>query len=337
MRALTEKEIEAIVLAAEADERAESPRHRAKRSVLYRIAALTGARYGQLVQSLAWGDIDFERGTITYDRAHSKNGNGATLPLHPKALELLKALRKDCEVADATDFVFPVKIQDRIIDHDIRASGVRKRDASGRPASFHSLRKSFATSLVANGVPVNVAQRLLQHKTVQMTLEIYAEVQESGLIDGLSTLQVFRSNGIVTKNKKNFSKGGESLDGDGEIADDDLNAVRRSTQFKSPTPGGDPLGEQHSTDGLPSGDGDFLPRGFAGSLGSPRSVVMGGSSPPLGIRNGESGKTGGDSDEDSPLVATAESLIELALKLLRQAKKGPACDNSRRIGTASGD
>ncbi|MBX3380944.1 MAG: site-specific integrase [Phycisphaeraceae bacterium] len=327
VRAFTEQEIERIVAAAEADEKAVRPDHAARRSVLYRVAALTGARYGQLVKALAWGDVDLDRGTITFDRSTSKNGHGATLPLHAQAVEVLRAWRERCEVADATDFVFPTTIQSRIIDRDIRAAGVAKRDGSGRPAAFHSFRKSFATALVANGVPVNVAQRLMQHRTVQMTLEIYAEVQESGLIDGLSTLQVFGNGVLRERIKKSSPKEGESVDAGGEIDDSGTHAVRHFSQHESPSPGGLPHGEQHFPNGWPSGDRDFLPRGFGSGVGSPLTGAMGGSSPPLGIPTERKGKEAGERENVSPTLGTLADLLELAAKLLRQTMKGSARDS----------
>lgn len=335
VRAFTEQEIERIVAAAEADEKAVRPDHAARRSVLYRVAALTGARYGQLVKALAWGDVDLDRGTITFDRATSKNGHGATLPLHPQAAEVLRAWRDECEVADATDFVFPTVIQSRIIDRDIRAAGVAKRDGSGRPAAFHSFRKSFATALVANGVPVNVAQRLMQHRTVQMTLEIYAEVQESGLIDGLSTLQVFSSGVLRERVKKSSPKAGESVDSEGEIDDIHIHAVRDSLHKSQPFVG-PPTGGQHSLLGRPTNDRDFLPHGFGSGLGSPLTGAKGGSSPPLGIPTERKGKEAGERENVSPTIGTLADLLELAAKLLRQTMKGSA-DDSRRTGTEGSD
>lgn len=42
---------------------------------------------------------------------------------------------------------------------------------------FHDLRHSYATSLVTDGVPPNIVQRIMGHEDVTTTLAIYTDVR----------------------------------------------------------------------------------------------------------------------------------------------------------------
>lgn len=90
------------------------------------------------------------------------------------------------EPADA--FVFPWKLHDRVWYGDLRAADVPRLGPCGRPASMHGLRKAFAYGLVRSGCDVNVARRLLQHATLEMTLNVYDEVRQEDLAAGLEKM-----------------------------------------------------------------------------------------------------------------------------------------------------
>jgi hypothetical protein len=190
VRALSDPEVAALIAAAEADEAREKPRTTKVRSHLYRVLRFTGARVGQLTAgSLRWRDIDLEAGTITFDSEEAKNGHGDALPLHAEAVRALREWRKRCEVASPDDAVWAWKLQDRIFDGDLKAAGIPKRGPNcGRPAGVSSLRRSFAYGLVRSGVDVNVARRLMQHRTLEMTLLIYDEVRNEDLAAGLKKM-----------------------------------------------------------------------------------------------------------------------------------------------------
>ena len=53
-------------------------------------------------------------------------------------------------------------------------------DASGRYVDFHSLRHSFASILHLSGVSPKVAQSLLRHSTIGLTMDTYTHI---GLYD----------------------------------------------------------------------------------------------------------------------------------------------------------
>ena len=203
-RPITDAEFEAILAAARADECSSSPRCTKPRSSLYLLLRYTGARRGQIERStrlfardgriervqwgLRWRDVDLEAGTITLDAEDAKTGKGACLPLHAIALEELRKMRAARPDDTPESFVFPWKLHDRVWYGDLKAAGVPAKGSCGRSASIHGLRKAFAYALVRSGCDVNVARRLLQHATLEMTLQVYDEVRQEDLAAGLEKM-----------------------------------------------------------------------------------------------------------------------------------------------------
>lgn len=197
MRALYDDEPLRLIAAAEADERSGSPRFNKPRSFVYKLALMTGGRKGQLTMEpgaspLRWRDISLEGNDPHVMFCESKNGDNWKVPLCGAAVSTLEEWRDRCELAGPDDFVFPFRVQDRVIVADLAGAGIAKLGGPhNRPANFHSLRKTFCTNLVLSGVPVPVAQQLMQHKTLEMTLKVYTEVRDEQLTAGVRAVQNF--------------------------------------------------------------------------------------------------------------------------------------------------
>ncbi|MEI2810821.1 MAG: tyrosine-type recombinase/integrase [Nocardioides sp.] len=168
---------------------------------LVRLAAFTGMRRGEVV-GLRWQDVDLEaahlavRHTITAidDPAQGgmklvhgepKSGKGRRVDLDQDTVALLrswKAQQAQDQLAmggawPAHGLVFTR--EDGAVFHPDTASTVFDRlvKVSGLPRiTFHGLRHTHATILLANGVPVKVVSERLGHATVQITLDTYGHV-----------------------------------------------------------------------------------------------------------------------------------------------------------------
>ncbi len=58
----------------------------------------------------------------------------------------------------------------RILDRDIKAAGIPKRDERGRTVDVHALRHSFGTLLSKAGVAPRTAQAAMRHSTIDLTM-----------------------------------------------------------------------------------------------------------------------------------------------------------------------
>ena len=143
----------------------------------------TGLRRSELV-GLRWSDIDLERGQLTVRAELAKNSEAATIPLREDLWEMLSDLH---EKATDKTHVF-VNYLGRPWQHGLLkrfyrcldAAGIKRTTAEG-DADIHSLRVTFATDLVKAGIDPKTAQRLLRHRSVEVTLRFYARVCQESL------------------------------------------------------------------------------------------------------------------------------------------------------------
>ena len=124
-------------------------------AALYTVAAFTGLRLGEL-RALRWGQVSFERGTVTVAAAMSggrvdspKWGKTRTIPLAtPAAAELARLADRD-RFVDPDDLVFCGPLGETLDDSAIRRRLRRAQKAAGlRPLRFHDLRHSFGSLVV---------------------------------------------------------------------------------------------------------------------------------------------------------------------------------------------
>lgn len=139
------------------------------------------------VAQLRVSDIDSDRMVLRIE-----NGKGKMdryVPLSERLLELLRQYWKEYQPHHwLFDGQSPGKHLGRFTVSQIfrdtkRAAGIIK------PASVHSLRHSYATHLLENGVNLRVIQKLLGHRSIRST-EIYTHVARNYLSDTPSPLDL---------------------------------------------------------------------------------------------------------------------------------------------------
>ncbi len=157
------------------------------------LAVQSGMRQGNVL-SLKWQDVDLGRGIITLE--HTKNGERLGLPMNETVQGLLSGLNKVRHIN--SDFVFHDKAGNRLTRQAILHSFKRAcRKAGIQDFRFHDLRHTFASWLVQNGVDLYRVQRLLGHKTGEMTRR-YAHLAPDNLRTAVRVLDGQAGKSYVT-------------------------------------------------------------------------------------------------------------------------------------------
>ena len=142
------------------------------------VTLSTGARQDELL-SLRWGDIDLERRVAVLQM--TKNRERRALPLHGKALEMLKE-RLKVRRPD-TDLVFwrlegpPPAAGRTSAPFPIYAWRKARRDAHIEDFRWHDLRHTAASYLAMSGARLHELADVLGHKTLAM-VKRYAHLTE---------------------------------------------------------------------------------------------------------------------------------------------------------------
>jgi len=146
-----------------------------ERALLYKLAAYTGMRANE-IRSLLWRNLDLESDcpTITIPAAFAKNRKEARQPLPPWLAKDLLEWRQTHRQRPETP-IFP-KLTRKTADMlkcDLKAAGIPYRDASGRVVDFHALRATCGTLLAKAGVHPKLAQDILRHSDIRLTMKHY--------------------------------------------------------------------------------------------------------------------------------------------------------------------
>jgi integrase len=178
-RAFTDAELTALVAVAESDPGKVCGIRGPDRAKLYQFAAATGFRRGE-IESLTWASLTLgDDPTATVSAAYAKNGEGRTVPLTARVAAILGGWRTQRASEGSEHKVFPMPHRTdaaRMVRRDLERTGLDYVNDAGEFGDFHSFRHTYATRLVRKGVPVATAMRLLGHKTIAMTMEVYSHV-----------------------------------------------------------------------------------------------------------------------------------------------------------------
>ncbi|MBU1126766.1 tyrosine-type recombinase/integrase [Patescibacteria group bacterium] len=148
-------------------ESTKNPKHRLMLSLSY----AAGLRVSEII-NLKVKDINLDELIIYIKQSKGKKDRISIFP---------NKLKADIEpyISDKNknDFIFSserggkltTRTAQKIFENSLRKSGIKKE------ATFHSLRHSFATHLLENGVDVRYVQELLGHQNIRTT-QIYTQV-----------------------------------------------------------------------------------------------------------------------------------------------------------------
>lgn len=136
-----------------------------KHKLLLSLAYAAGMRVSEVV-NLKVKDVDFEELVIHIKQAKGKKDRITTL-----SEKLKQDLQSLIAGKDKNDFVFAserggkltTRTAQKIFENSLKKSNIKK------DATFHSLRHSFATHLLENGVDIRYVQELLGHHNIRTT------------------------------------------------------------------------------------------------------------------------------------------------------------------------
>ena len=149
------------------------------------IAALTGMRRGELL-NLRWSDVDLSRRVIQIQSNatfRTKRGKQRAIPMSDVVFNLMSA--KAGRVTG--EYVFTKKGQKINDDHATKKLKKYVVDAKlPNGLHFHSLRHTFASWLVQDGVSLYEVQKLLGHSNIAVT-QVYSHLQPEQLHDTVNS------------------------------------------------------------------------------------------------------------------------------------------------------
>jgi integrase len=92
-----------------------------------------------------------------------------------------------------TDRVFRVPAElVKILKRDLALAGIAYRDEQGKTLDIHALRHTTATFLSRARVPPSVAQRIMRHSDIKLTLQVYTDVQQLDEAEAIAALPQLR-------------------------------------------------------------------------------------------------------------------------------------------------
>jgi len=180
-----------------------------ERALIYKTLVLTGLRKSELA-SLTVGQLHLEVAYPFADLApeDEKNREGSRIPLRRDLADELSAWisdkatigagsiagaeRRDGIMSNKLLFNVPAGLL-RILDRDLAAAGIPKRDERGRTVDVHAMRHSFGTLLSKGGVAPRTAQAAMRHSSIDLTMNTYTDpklLDIHGALDALPSLRL---------------------------------------------------------------------------------------------------------------------------------------------------
>lgn len=158
---------------------------------IFLTAFYTGMRLGEIV-NMKWNWIDLDRGSITVlhdENFVNKGKKDRVIPMVNAVKDIFLKKSKGNLNSISNEYVFTripgIKFNEDYISRKFKIA-VRKVNLSDN-IHFHTLRHSFASNLVQQGVDLYVIKELLGHEDVRTT-QIYSHLQSENLFNAIKLL-----------------------------------------------------------------------------------------------------------------------------------------------------
>ena len=160
-----------------------------KEAVVFTV--LTGLRRGELI-NLRWQDVDLQRCIFTVQSNptfKTKQGKKRTLPLNETAFHLL-SLKHSQSIGEYVFTHRGKQITESWLSHLFKRAVKTKDLGLNDKLHWHSLRSSFASWLVIDGVSIYAVSKLLGHSSVAVTQKHYAHLATENLHADVNKIKV---------------------------------------------------------------------------------------------------------------------------------------------------
>ena len=162
----------------------------------YRVALLiayyTGLRRGELGQ-LRWSDVLHKpEGTFIVARAATAKNRLTKVQYLPTwfARELVRS--KPVGAAEGDVVLASAKIPSIWAFRTLlKRAGVSYKDALGRQADFHAIRRSLNTHMAQNGVDAHTRKEIMRHSDLRLTLDVYTDPTALPTVAAIEKLPIF--------------------------------------------------------------------------------------------------------------------------------------------------
>lgn len=153
------------------------------------VALRTGLRLGELC-ALDWQDIDFQNKQLAVNRSIVRGIIGTPKSGKPRYIPLTDEVCKTIyERRQRSGFVFHRGNGEPVTDR-MAANAIQRacKQTGLRSIGWHTLRHTFASRLVSEGIALNIVQVLLGHSTIAMTMR-YAHLAPSATRSAVEVLE----------------------------------------------------------------------------------------------------------------------------------------------------
>ena len=160
-----------------------------ERVLVYRTLIYTGLRLGEL-RTLTVARLDLTPGaeSLHLEVVNEKNRDGSTIPLRADLSADLRRWIGERGLAP-TDRLFTIPGGLRLIlDRDMKAAGIPKRDERGRTVDVHAMRTTFGTLLSTTGTAPRTAQAAMRHSDIRLTMGTYTDPRQLDVREAVERL-----------------------------------------------------------------------------------------------------------------------------------------------------
>jgi integrase len=157
--------------------------------IAYLLALYTGLRRAEL-KALRVSDLDLNAGMVTLDGQFTKNGKPACIPLHPSLISELRPIVTNAENGSSPVLSGEMLPSMWMMKKHLKLVGIPYENEYGR-ADFHALRHTLATNLALGNVAPRIAQEILRHSDIRLTMNHYTDASQLPIAQAIQGLPSF--------------------------------------------------------------------------------------------------------------------------------------------------